>query len=33
VLKAGFASNKYAAEHDGQYSSLLYVAGRRTPAA
>jgi 2-polyprenyl-3-methyl-5-hydroxy-6-metoxy-1,4-benzoquinol methylase len=33
VLKAGFASNRYAEEHDGQYSSLLYVAGRRTPAA
>ena len=33
VLKAGFSSNKFAKEHEGQYSSLLYVAGRRTPAA
>ena len=32
VLKAGYASNQYAAQHEGQYSSLLYVAGRRTPA-
>ena len=28
VLKAGFRSNQYAAQHEGQYSSLLYVAGR-----
>lgn len=33
VLKAGYKSNHYAELHDGQYSSLLYVAGRRTPAA
>ena len=33
VLKAGYRSNQYAAEHEGQYSSLLYVAGRRAPAA
>ena len=33
VLKAGYTSNQYAAQHEGQYSSLLYVAGRRTPAA
>ncbi len=33
VLKAGYKSNQYAAQHEGQYSSLLYVAGRRTPAA
>lgn len=33
VLKAGYKSNQYAEQHDGQYSSLLYVAGRRTPAA
>ena len=32
VLKAGYKSNVYAEEHEGQYSSLLYVAGRRTPA-
>lgn len=31
VLKAGYKSNAYAEEHEGQYSSLLYVAGRRTP--
>ena len=30
VLKAGYKSNVYAEEHEGQYSSLLYVAGRRT---
>jgi SAM-dependent methyltransferase len=28
VLKAGYTSNQYAADHDGQYSSLLYVAGQ-----
>jgi SAM-dependent methyltransferase len=28
VLKAGFLSNQYAAQHDGQYSSVLYVAER-----
>ena len=28
VLKAGFRSNQYAAQHEGAYSSLLYVAGR-----
>ena len=33
VLKAGYKSNQYAAQHGGQYSSLLYVAGRRGPAA
>ena len=33
VLKAGYKSNQYAEAHDGQYSSLLYVAGRRTSAA
>jgi 2-polyprenyl-3-methyl-5-hydroxy-6-metoxy-1,4-benzoquinol methylase len=33
VLKAGYKSNQYAAQHEGQYSSLLYVAGRRPPAA
>lgn len=33
VLKAGYKSNQYAQEHEGQYSSLLYVAGRRAPAA
>ena len=32
-LKAGYKSNQYAEEHEGQYSSLLYVAGRRTPTA
>ena len=32
VLKTGYKSNQYAAQHEGQYSSLLYVAGRRTPA-
>ena len=26
VLRAGFRSNQYAAQHSGQYSSLLYVA-------
>jgi SAM-dependent methyltransferase len=29
VLKAGYKSNQYAAEHEGQYSSLIYVAGKR----
>lgn len=29
VLKAGYKSNQYAAQHDGQYSSLLYVAVKR----
>lgn len=33
VIKAGYQSNRFAAQHEGQYSSLLYVAGRRTPAA
>jgi len=33
VLKAGYKSNQYAEQHEGQYSSLLYVVGRRTPAA
>jgi SAM-dependent methyltransferase len=28
VLKAGYQSNGYAAQHDGQYSSVLYVAER-----
>jgi SAM-dependent methyltransferase len=28
VLKAGYLSNQYAAQHDGQYSSVLYVAER-----
>jgi 2-polyprenyl-3-methyl-5-hydroxy-6-metoxy-1,4-benzoquinol methylase len=28
VLKAGYLSNQYAEQHDGQYSSLLYVAER-----
>jgi 2-polyprenyl-3-methyl-5-hydroxy-6-metoxy-1,4-benzoquinol methylase len=28
VLKAGYLSNKYAAQHHGQYSSVLYVAER-----
>jgi 2-polyprenyl-3-methyl-5-hydroxy-6-metoxy-1,4-benzoquinol methylase len=28
VLKAGYQSNSYAAQHDGQYSSVLYVAER-----
>ena len=28
VLRAGYKSNQYAAQHDGQYSSLLYVAER-----
>ncbi|MGY2130758.1 class I SAM-dependent methyltransferase [Hymenobacter sp. HD11105] len=29
VLKAGYKSNQYAAEHEGQYSSLIYVAAKR----
>ncbi|SNC76957.1 Methyltransferase domain-containing protein [Hymenobacter gelipurpurascens] len=29
VLKAGYKSNQYAAQHDGQYSSLIYVVARR----
>ncbi|MBC6991767.1 class I SAM-dependent methyltransferase [Hymenobacter sp. BT491] len=29
VLKTGFQSNKYAAQHNGQYSSLIYVASKR----
>ena len=33
VLKAGYQSNRFAEQHEGQFSSLLYVAGRRTPAA
>jgi SAM-dependent methyltransferase len=28
VLKAGYKSNQYAAQHGGQYSSVLYVAER-----
>jgi 2-polyprenyl-3-methyl-5-hydroxy-6-metoxy-1,4-benzoquinol methylase len=32
VLKAGYLSNQYAAQHEGQYSSLLYVAGRKPTA-
>ncbi|MDU0372164.1 class I SAM-dependent methyltransferase [Hymenobacter endophyticus] len=32
VLKAGYKSNQYAAQHEGQYSSLIYVAHKR-PAA
>ncbi|MFD1870862.1 methyltransferase domain-containing protein [Hymenobacter bucti] len=28
VLRAGYSSNRYAAQHDGQYSSVLYVAER-----
>ena len=31
TLKAGYQSNRYAAQHEGQYSSLLYVAGRPAP--
>jgi len=30
VLRAGLRSNQYAAQHGGQYSSLLYVAERAT---
>jgi SAM-dependent methyltransferase len=26
VLRAGYSSNRYAAQHEGQYSSVLYVA-------
>jgi 2-polyprenyl-3-methyl-5-hydroxy-6-metoxy-1,4-benzoquinol methylase len=33
VLKAGYKSNQYAEQHEGQFSSLLYVAGPRTRAA
>ena len=33
VLKAGYKSNQYAAQHGGQYSSLLYVAERVAPVA
>ncbi|GAB2797049.1 SAM-dependent methyltransferase [Hymenobacter luteus] len=29
VLKAGYKSNQYAATHEGQYSSLMYVARKR----
>jgi hypothetical protein len=32
VLKAGYKSNQYAAQHSGQYSSVLYVAERAAPA-
>ena len=28
VLRAGYSSNRYAAQHEGQYSSVLYVAER-----
>jgi len=31
VLKAGYKSNQYAAQHGGQYSSVLYVAERAAP--
>jgi SAM-dependent methyltransferase len=31
VLKAGYKSNQYAAQHGGQYSSLVYVAERAAP--
>jgi 2-polyprenyl-3-methyl-5-hydroxy-6-metoxy-1,4-benzoquinol methylase len=33
VLKAGYKSNQYAAQHEGQYSSLIYVARRRAAAS
>jgi 2-polyprenyl-3-methyl-5-hydroxy-6-metoxy-1,4-benzoquinol methylase len=33
VLKAGYKSNQYAEQNNGQYSSLLYVATRRNQAA
>ncbi|RSK46662.1 class I SAM-dependent methyltransferase [Hymenobacter perfusus] len=29
VLKAGYKSNQYAAQHEGQYSSLIYVVRKR----
>ncbi|WBO84110.1 MULTISPECIES: class I SAM-dependent methyltransferase [Hymenobacter] len=29
VLKAGYKSNQYAEQHEGQYSSLIYVATKR----
>ena len=29
VLKAGYKSNQYAEQHEGQYSSLIYVAAKR----
>jgi SAM-dependent methyltransferase len=29
VLRAGYSSNRYAAQHGGQYSSVLYVAERK----
>jgi SAM-dependent methyltransferase len=29
VIKAGYKSNQYASEHEGQYSSLIYVAAKR----
>nr|WP_262908666.1 class I SAM-dependent methyltransferase [Hymenobacter translucens] len=29
VLKAGYHSNRYAAQHENQYSSLIYVATKR----
>ncbi|MBD2769818.1 class I SAM-dependent methyltransferase [Hymenobacter sp. BT664] len=32
VLKAGYKSNQYAKQHEGQFSSLLYVASQRNPA-
>jgi SAM-dependent methyltransferase len=31
VLKAGYKSNQYAAQHGGHYSSVLYVAERAAP--
>ena len=31
VLRAGYQSNQYAAQHGGAYSSLLYVAERTAP--
>lgn len=32
VIKSGYKSNQYAEQHEGQYSSLLYVAGRKPTA-
>jgi len=29
ILKTGYQSNRFAARHDGQYSSLIYVASKR----
>ena len=33
TLKTGYHSNRYAQQHEGQYSSLLYVARHRVPKA